>query len=239
MNENARQQRNQSQGKRLAGRLYQTLGAGTKAARGSKTAERCDRPKMNRGALGGDSPLKLRRSLPLSEPHPSTSHTTPWWEAKPPKADPVRGSEGTQTLPRGASRGQGGAPCQGSVPATTTIPSRDGADPHSLPWAAHTGEEGQQTQQRGPTDPHAPQSPPQGGGTEPLTSSRHTWLEGGRSHRPSPCRGVCDGTPPAEGHPRPSHPSEKGDGHPTQLRGPPDLHTAQCGGTDSLTASHG
>lgn len=147
--------------------------------------------------------------------------------------------EETQTLPRGAGRGQGRAPCQGSVPATTAILSWDEADPHHLPWAPHTDEEGQQPQQGGHADPHAPQNSPQGGGTDPLTSFLHTWLEKGGDGHTAPVRdGVCATGPlPAEGYPRPSHPSERGD-RPPSAEGSPRLSHSSVWGERILSHPH-
>lgn len=81
-------------------------------------------------------PLQALEFIPTDHLTPSTSETTPWWEEKPPTKRILSRSprhEGTQTLPRGAGRAQGGAPSHGGVPATTTTLSWAGADPQPLP----------------------------------------------------------------------------------------------------------
>lgn len=204
MNENARQRQNP--------RAKGSFGGSAKpSVQGPKQR---GAPKLQRGAIapkptGGPrrrEPRKLRSSLPLTTSRPAH----PRWEEKPPQSGP---RPTRRHRPRGgAGRGQGAAPCQGGP--TTTILSRDGAAPRPLPWAPQAEEEGQQPQQRGPTDPPDPQSPCKAGGTEPLTSFLHTWLQE---------RGVVTQSQSVTG----------GEGRDaSQLMGTPDPHTPQSGGID-------
>lgn len=115
MNENARQRQNP--------RVKGSFGGSTKpSVQGPKQcgARNCwevRSPQNERGYPRRREPTQALEFTPADYLMPSTSQTTPWWEEKPPpKWIPSHSPrhEETQTLPRGAGRGQGGAPCQGA-----------------------------------------------------------------------------------------------------------------------------
>lgn len=213
MNENARQQQNP--------RIKGSLGGSTKASvqgakqrRGSQTAESCDQPKMNGAALQGESPRKLWSSLPLSPSRPAHPRARRGGKESPSRAEPVPLTPTRGGRRRACPEEQGPPPSSPGM-GQTHIP---------FPGPSHAHEEGQQPQQRSPTDPQAPRSD--------RSSHIPPTDVAGHSHSPSPC------VPWDPSQPRGTpHPQSEGTDLPPQLRGTPEPHRAQCGGTDPLTAS--
>lgn len=219
MNENAWQQQNP--------RIKGSFGGSTKASvQGPKSVGRRNcgevRSPQNETGLpwkeGAHASSGVRSCLT-----PSASQIHRGGKKSPPKADPVpltpiRG--GTEPAQRSGQR-----PGTSPLPGGHQILSWDAAAPHPLPWAPHTGEEGQQPQQRGPTKAHAPRSPPQGRQILSHPPYIRGWMGGGHT---VPARaGLCvTGLFPDEGHPRASHTSEWGDRPPSAEGSPRRSHSS-------------
>lgn len=130
----------------------------------------------------------------------------------------------------------------GGVPATTTILSRDGADPHIPFRAPHTEMRRGSSLSRGVPQTLRPLRVPRLAirqeKTHLRTSFLHTWLEEGGEvvTQSQPLNGVrATGPLPADGHPRPSHPSEWGDRPPSAKGSPRPSHSSVWGNGPSHT----
>lgn len=228
MNENAWQQQNP--------RIKGSFGGSTKASeQGPKSVGRRNcgevRSPQNETGLpwkeGAHASSGVRSRLT-----PSASQIHRGGKKSPPKQTPSHSPryEETQSLPRGAGRGQGRAPCQGGTKSSPGM-----RQPHILFRGPHTQARRGSSLSRGVPQRLTPLGVPR-----KADRSSHilpTYVAGwGVVTQSQPVPGyVLRDSSQMRGTPEP-HTPQSGGTDPPQLRGPPDAHTAL---TDPLTPSHG
>lgn len=239
MNENARQRQNP--------RAKGWFGGFTKPpVQGAKRLRNCREvrsPQNLRGCPKRREPRQAPEFGPADRLTPAHPRPHRGGKKSPPKEDPVplTPTRGDTDPARRSGQRPGMSPLPGGRPRHHhNPPSWHGADPHIPFRGPHTQMRRSSSLSRGVPQTLTPLRIPRKAGEQILSHPSYIrgWREGEVVTQSQSLTGCVRRDPPADGHPRPSHPSEWGD-RPRSAKGSPRPSHSSVWGTDTLTASHG